>query len=50
MATGSPKRPRDRVQRDLEHEDHQDVAAIEEAMRDPRPAVPWEKVKAELGI
>jgi hypothetical protein len=29
-------------------DDRADVAAIEEAMQDPRPSVPWETVKAEI--
>lgn len=36
--------------RELEREDRDDVAAIEASMRDPRPSVPWESVKAELGL
>jgi len=36
--------------RELEREDQADVAAIEEAMRDPSPSVPWESVKAELRL
>jgi hypothetical protein len=36
--------------RALEREDHADVAAIEAAMRDPRPSIRWETVKADLGL
>jgi hypothetical protein len=36
--------------RALQREDREDVAAIEDAMRDTRPSIPWEMVKAELGL
>ena len=31
-------------------EELEDIAAIEEAMRDTDPSIPWETVKKELGI
>ena len=31
-------------------EELEDIRAIEEAMRDPSPNIPWEKVKKELGL
>ena len=31
-------------------EELEDIAAIEEAMRDPEPSIPWETVKKELGL
>jgi len=27
-----------------------DIAAAEEALRDPGPSIPWEKVKKDLGL
>ena len=31
-------------------EDLQDIRAIDEAMSDPEPSIPWEQVKKELGF
>ncbi|NDA36559.1 MAG: type II toxin-antitoxin system Phd/YefM family antitoxin [Actinobacteria bacterium] len=31
-------------------EELEDIAAIEEAMRDSEPSIPWETVKKDLGI
>ena len=31
-------------------EELEDIRSIEEAMRDPSPNIPWEKVKKELGL
>ena len=31
-------------------EDLQDIRAIDEALSDPEPSIPWEQVKKELGF
>ncbi len=31
-------------------EELEDIRAVEEAMRDPSPGIPWEKVKKDLGL